>query len=385
MKILYDHQTFTTQQYGGISRYFCELMEGLESLSDISISLPLRYSFNENLINQPKLYKYWSNKSNFLSQPLFSSIQKKMNINILYHLQINQNESIRLLKNKDFDLFHPTGFDPYFLNHIEEKPFILTVYDMIHEKYPEYYSLQDQTTKWKKKLIEKADSIISISNNTKQDIIQYFDAEPDRISVIYLGNPLEQSLQESHQRKQHGKKMNDTNYILFVGSRVRYKNFQFFVSSISPLLQKYPHLHLYCAGGGQFTPDEKSHLNNLHVLSKVHYIPINDNTMINLYKNAQAFIFPSLYEGFGLPILEAFSCGCPLIVSNSSPLSEIAGNAACYIEPTNALSIVRGVESVLTEPDYRAELIRKGYERLKLFSWERTARETKKVYENILQ
>lgn len=383
MKILYDHQTFTTQQYGGIPRYFCELTRFFSKCSDLSFEFSLRYSINENLANQPELFQYWSNRSGLLSNHLLLTFQKKLNKNLLYHLKINQKESIRLLEKGDFDIFHPTGYNPYFLDHIR-KPFVLTVYDMIHEKYPEYYPGQDATTRWKKKVIEKADSIIAISQNTKQDIVHYFNVEPDHISVVYLGNPLEQALEVSNQKQFHKNPMLNSKYILFVGSRERYKNFRFFVSSITSLLQKHDDLHLFCAGGGQFTQREKNQLLNLKILSKVHYISINDEIMIDLYKNAQAFVFPSLYEGFGLPVLEAFSCGCPLIASQNSSLSEIAGDAARYIDPHDKISIVAGIESLLNDNDYREELICKGYERLKLFSWERTARETKKIYENII-
>jgi glycosyltransferase involved in cell wall biosynthesis len=286
------------------------------------------------------------------------------------------------LEKGDFDIFHPTGYNPYFLEYIK-KPSVLTVYDMIHEKFPELYPKKDPTKIWKQKVIERADSIIAISKNTKQDIIQSYDIEPDRISVVYLGNPLEQALHNSNHKQFHKTPWLSSKYILFVGSRERYKNFQYFVSSITPLLQKHEDLYLFCAGGGRFTPAEKKQFIKLNILSKVHYFSINDEMMIDLYKNAQAFVFPSLYEGFGLPVLEAFSCGCPLIVSQTSSLSEIAGDAARYIDPYDEISIVDGVESLLNESKYREELIRKGYERQKLFSWEKTARETKKVYENI--
>ena len=118
MKILYDHQTFTTQQYGGIPRYFCELTRFFSKCSEISFEFSLRYSINENLTNQPELYQYWSNRSVLLSNQILLTFQKKLNKNILYHLKINQKESIRLLEKGDFDIFHPTGYNPYFLDHI---------------------------------------------------------------------------------------------------------------------------------------------------------------------------------------------------------------------------------------------------------------------------
>ena len=167
MKILYDHQTFTTQQYGGVPRYFCELTRFFSKCSSISIEFSLRYSINENLANQPELFQYWSNRSELLSNPILLRLQKKLNKNILYHLKLNQKESIRLLEKGDFDIFHPTGYNPYFLEYIK-KPSVLTVYDMIHEKFPELYPKKDPTKIWKQKVIERADSIIAISKNTKR-------------------------------------------------------------------------------------------------------------------------------------------------------------------------------------------------------------------------
>jgi glycosyltransferase involved in cell wall biosynthesis len=103
-----------------------------------------------------------------------------------------------------------------------------------------------------------------------------------------------------------------------------------------------------------------------------------------LYRNAQAFVFPSLYEGFGLPILEAFSCGCPVIASNSSSLPEIGGNAVQYFDPRDAASLQDAIDRVITNTTFRSDLKRKGDERLKDFSWKTSARKTKKVYEAVL-
>ena len=125
-------------------------------------------------------------------------------------------------------------------------------------------------------------------------------------------------------------------------------------------------------------------MKKMNILHKVHHVKINDTILKNLYKNAQAFIFPSLYEGFGLPVLEAFSCGCPVILNNSSSLPEIGGDGAIYFEPGDRESIICAVETVLFNEKFREDLIKKGYERLKFFSWEKTADSTKKVYNNLL-
>lgn len=385
MKILYDHQIFTIQHYGGISRYFCQLMDQYSRDPEIDFRLALRYSQNEHLHELAHLNRYWTDRNNYFSDSsFFSDLQKKIRINALNHLFRNQRESVRQLGTQDFDLFHPTYFNPYFLKYLRNKPFVLTVYDMIPERYPAYFFGGDPTMAWKRQLIEQADAVVAISNNTRDDIIRFTTVDPDRISVVYLGNPFE-SVQDSR-CDEPGREVLPLQhtYILFVGNRSGYKNFSFFISSIAELLKREENLHVYCAGGGPFTTDENHLIGTLNLLSRVHYIRVHDTVMKQLYKNAQVFVFPSLYEGFGLPILEAFSCGCPVVLSKSSSLPEVAGDAARYFDPNDAESIAGGIESVLLDRHDREELVRKGYERLKFFSWEKTARETKRIYDNLV-
>jgi glycosyltransferase involved in cell wall biosynthesis len=384
MKILYDHQTFTEQRYGGISRYFCELMDRFSRDPDLSCTLALRYSWNENLKNRPSLDSCWSRRSEFLSGPLFPFHQQICHVDILNRLDINKRESERLLKGQDFDLFHPTYYDPYFQKYLGNKPFILTVYDMIHELYPEYFSPQDPIRLWKKQLIETADSVIAISHSTRNDILQLTNVDPDKVFVTHLGNPFEYFMESLKCNVPIAGILPSTPYLLFVGTRSGYKNFNFFIAAMAGILKREQDLIVLCAGGGPFSAAETKFIRNLGIDSKVHYVRAQETTLRQLYSGARAFVFPSLYEGFGLPVLEAFSCGCPVLLSNSSSLPEVAGDAAEYFEPGNAESLVMAVEKVLSGDTCRADLARSGYERLKFFSWEKTAVETKQIYDGLL-
>ena len=389
MKILYDHQMFYRQNYGGVSRYFCELMNQFSLDSEMSFMLALRYVQNDNLEQFSELNQFWSNRYNFLYDNHFiSSIQKKIRFNALNfglnYIINNQAESVRLLKEQDFDIFHPTYYEPYFLKYLQKKPYVLTVYDMIHELFPKYFKGSDRTKVWKKQLIEDAGAIIAISQNTKQDIIKFTDVDPNRVQVIHLGNPFEYvneppQINTSLELPAFGK-----SYLLFVGGRPAYKNFNFFIESMAELLRKNEGLHVVCAGSLPFTNEEKQSFKNMNILHKVHHVKVNDIILKNLYKSARAFVFPSLYEGFGLPVLEAFSCGCPAILNNSSSLPEIGGDGAIYFEPWDSKSIICSVETVLFNEKYREDLIKKGSERLKFFSWNKTAISTKKVYDSLL-
>jgi len=385
MQILFDHQTFTQQDYGGISQYFCELMTQLSKDPSLDFTISLRYSQNENLHRHSHLNPFWSNRNNFFSDnPFFSSLQKKIGFNLLNYVFKNQIESIRVLKKQDFDIFHPTYYEPYFLKYLQKKPYVLTVYDMIHELFPVYFSKDDLTKKWKKQLIENANVIIAISENTKKDIIKFTNIDPDQIQVIYLGNPFEKTIETRKFNNFLDPIAEGDPYLLFVGNRSGYKNFIFFIESIAEFLQKDQDLHVFCAGGGSFNNIEKTILKKLNIAQKVHYFQPNDFIMKNLYKNARAFIFPSLYEGFGLPILEAFSCGCPCLLSDTSSLPEVGGDAALYFDPYDSVSLTAAVDHLLSDDNLRSHLIRKGNERLKLFSWELTSNKTKKNYESLL-
>jgi glycosyltransferase involved in cell wall biosynthesis len=249
---------------------------------------------------------------------------------------------------------------------------------MIHERYEEIRTIEKKISDHKRLLAKKASKIIAISENTKQDIIRYFDEEEKKIEVVYLGNSIiPKSLPKNNISAPE-------KYLLYVGIRSFYKNFNPFLSSIVSSLKKDEELYLICAGGGEFTNNEISLFQKFGIRQKVIHHPVSDDLLGHLYRNARVFVFPSLYEGFGIPVLEAFACGCPAVLSDSSSLPEIAKDAALYFDPHDENSIRGTVEKVLYDETVRKELIAKGYERAKVFSWEKTARETKKIYESLL-
>ncbi len=380
MKILYDHQAFSLQKYGGISRYFCELMDKFSIDGEIDFTLALRSSNNENLHVRKSLLKYCSNITDIYPK-IFTLLHTHWikYANPVMFGAINQRESLQLIKKKNYDLFHPTYYNPYFLRYLQGKSYVLTVHDMTHELFPESFSFFDKSKPWKSQLLKGAEKIIAISENTKKDIIDIYNIDSEIIHVIYHGNPLNNV--KTQNTKVGGL---DKRYILFVGNRTRYKNFQFFCSSFAPILKKDKELFIYCAGGGPFTLAELSLFKKIGIQSRMCYVKPDDYILKILYTNAQAFVFPSLYEGFGLPILEAFSCGCPSILSNTSSFPEIGGDAACYFDPEDRTSLIEAANKVLYDCEYRKELSRKGIEREKCFSWEKTASETKKIYLSIL-
>lgn len=389
MKVLFDHQIFSMQKYGGISRYFCELMNQFNKTSDIYYDLAVKYSENYYLRNGNNEFIF---SQDSMTNEIFYGLKFKGKdklhrflgrMSIMEHpLICNLKDSIRMIRESNYDLFHPTYFDTYFLKYIKSKPFVVTIYDMIHEIFStSHCSEQKYIIAYKKMLIDAASRIIAISENTKKDIIDIYDIEESRISVVYLGCSFSKDI------KQEGDCSSvPDNFILYVGERRGYKNFKYFLKSIAPLLSGNKGLYLVCAGSGSFTKEEKSLIVKLGLTQKIIHLPlINDNTLIFLYRKALCFVFPTLYEGFGIPILEAFACGCPVILSNRSSLPEVAGDAAVYFNPEDGESILSAVSRVLSDGSIADYMKQRGYVQLEKYSWENCATGTKMVYQLALQ
>lgn len=247
---------------------------------------------------------------------------------------------------------------------------------MIHEIYADSYFKDDiNTSKLKKEICEKAAGIIAISEHTKKDLIRFFNISPNKIKVIYHGSNLNKEIRKMNLPKR---------YILFTGSRTLYKNFDLFIEAISNLLLEDKELYLVCTGK-EFDKNEKNNLKRLNIEDKVYQILANDDEMYTIYHNAECFVFPSLYEGFGIPILEAWESECPIALSNTSCFPEIADDAGEYFNPLDKSSIEKAIKNILYDKKRREKIVLRGKERLKEFSWDKTYKETLRFYEEILK
>lgn len=362
MRVLYDHQAFTMQEYGGISRYFYELIRNFKANPEIAISSSLLFSNNE----------YIRDKNVIQSTPFIRGVAFQKKVEAMNML--NELKSKSVYKQDTFDIFHPTYYDSYYLKNSNSKPIVITFHDLIHEKFKQY---DYQTLKNKRLTLERADQIIAVSQNSKKDLMEYYHIPGDRITVIHLASSLTT-------QSTLGDSLLYERYLLYVGNREDYKNFIFFVKAIAPLLIRDETLFLYCAGGGAFTKSERKLFHQLKISSKIKLQSGNDENLRLMYSQATAFFCPSFYEGFGIPLLEAMSCGCPIAVSKTSSLPEVAGEAAIYFNPLNSESILAAAETILTNSSLRVTLKEKGLERVKEFSWKKTADKTLEVYANLM-
>ena len=336
MKVLYDHQSFTGLTYGGVSRYFFELMRSFTKRQDVEFEVSVRLSNNEYL-----------DQASFSRHLRYRSLAQHRNVNRIASA-LNRIHSLRRIRAGQFDVFHPTYYPRYFLNSLGSKPFVLTFHDAASERYGDIYpDLGEGLRDVKKKLIERADAIITISEFSKNEILRYFPVDPAKISVVYLGTAFGTELVNGSANPPVAPE--PFPYVLHVGKRRLYKNFDGFFRAMQPVLHRHPDLHIICAGGGMLNPDEQAMFHNARLGERVHYRPVTDAGLLSLYRHARAFVFPSLNEGFGIPVLEAFSGNCPVVLSNRSSLPEVAGDAAVYFDPEDSHSIADAVERVLTD------------------------------------
>jgi glycosyltransferase involved in cell wall biosynthesis len=370
IKILFDSDIFDRQKFGGISWYFTEVIKNLKTKANTKTILPV--VLTENLVLQDKkLTNKLINRlfyTKYTPQILIKKAPPRLNTTLTRYY----------LKQQNFDVFVPTYFDIDFLKYIGNKPFVLTVYDMLHEILPHYYLDDKHTVPQKLTLMEQATRIIAISENTKKDIVKiYPHIDANKIDVVHLA----QSLEIDEKVKIDLPKK----YILFVGYRMTYKNFIFLFNAAKTLLKTDPDLYLVCAGGYAFKPEEIELFKNEGLSDKIIHKTFEVNELFYFYQNAQCFIFPSQYEGFGIPVLEAMACGCPVILPRYSSFPEVAGEAGIYFELNDEKGLEDNLKKVLENEDFRKAYITKGYAQSGKFTWKKTADECFEIFQKAVQ
>lgn len=375
MKILYDYQAFHMQQYGGVSRFYCETIPLLKNEYECSIAVFESDNIHLHESGLIKKLRYchhinWGilNNYNFIGKHRISQWYE--------NLYTNKKYSIHKLKEQKFDLFEPTFYDTYFLDYLKGKPFVLNIHDMIPELFPMYFS-NDTQTYHKKYLCPLATHIFTPTLKTKEDLVNILNINPDKISVIYRGfssMPINKKNYQQHKKP----------YLLYIGTRYKYKNFTPFVKSFAEIIKSKKELQLICTGP-DFNSEEIKLIKELHIGDNIHHIFANSNELSALYSGAIAFIFPSQYEGFGLPILEAWSLGCPVLLNNASCFPEVAGDAALYFKMNETENnFIEILDFFLNySEEQRNNLVEKGYNRLSNYSWENTTNLISKTYSSL--
>jgi len=259
--------------------------------------------------------------------------------------------------------------------------------DLSYIHFPELFTKHDlyQLVNWTKYSAKQAKKIFTISNFSRDDIIKTYGKNPKDVVTTYLG--IKQLSGVEHQKlsmEELKKKFGiDSGYILFVGTLQPRKNIAKLIEAFAEIKDKQIKLVIVGKKGWLWEEILESP-KKYNVAERVKFLDfVGDEDLPSLYKNATCFILPSLYEGFGLPVLEAMKYGCPVLISDVSSLPEVGGDAAVYFDPTNADDIAQKIDQVISDEKTRKEMIGKGYNQVKKFSWEKTAKETLKVLEEL--
>jgi glycosyltransferase involved in cell wall biosynthesis len=359
LRLAYDYQIFCWQKYGGVSRYIYEIATHLSQESEFNVKI-LAMAYVNEYLKQCKPNLVWGFPVPKI--PKTGKIRERIN----YQL------SKTWLRTFPPEIIHETFYSPESLATKQSKT-VLTVYDMIDEKY----NSGSKVTRRKASAIRRADRLICISQNTKSDLMAMLDVDPNKISVIYLGC----SLSEDTADEQSEQQSFDFPYILYVGERYGYKNFDRVLKAYANSKTLTKDFKLVCFGGYPMVAEELERAERMGIPPDyLLYFSGDDTLLKRLYQGAAAFVYPSLYEGFGIPPLEAMSLGCPVVCSNTSSIPEVVGEAAEVFDPNNVENIANALENVLYSTERTKNLSILGKERAKLFSWEKCARQTKEVY-----
>jgi glycosyltransferase involved in cell wall biosynthesis len=364
MRIIFDGDVFVSQRFGGVSRYFSRLAKELARV-DTEVMMFCGLHVNEYIQGLPfaRGYRVPSIRRTHIVR---KAISRLLQSRLIRRLPIDD----RL---EHSTVLHKTWYDPDFFD--SRFPVVVTVHDLI----PELFGKRNEASTLRKEIVcGKATQIIAVSETTKRDLLNVYGMPEERVQVVYHGVDLGNCLagEKVHTQEQP--------LLLYIGTRGWYKNFHRFVQAVAGSRFLRQNCTILCCGGGPFTKNETESIRALGLADSFRQSSPNDDELNELYRQAQALVIPSLYEGFGLPVLEAMAQGCCVACSNQGSLPEVAGDAAVFFDPTEPDGIAAALERLCLDPTFHASLQQKGFERCKLFSWNRCATATKLVYEQSL-
>ncbi len=370
---------YLQRRMSGIERYIVELINHLEKV-DKTNTYFLFFNKNAPIPDLQKSKNFVNNVS------LFPTKSRIMRI-IWEHIFL-----IYEIKKNNLNLFHgPAFFVP--LVKSNNCKYVITVHDVTFIKYPQTFTLGTRLyyTVLFPRSLHVSDAIIADSFSTKNDIIENYDIEEKKVKVISLGvseNFLRKREHEQTERVKREYQLPEK-YFLFTGVLSPRKNVEIILSAFKKVKdqKQYNDYKLIIVGRkGWLYENIFRKAKDLNLKEEVRFIDhVLEEDLPVLYDLAQCYLFPSLYEGFGLPILEAMACGCPVITSNVSSMPEVAADAALLINPLNEDELVTAIKKINEDPACARNLREKGYEQVKKFSWEKTAQETLKVYQELLE
>jgi len=365
------------EQGGGIGRYVRELTSALSQLDSTTDYKLFVSGATQTQLPQP-LAPNFSWKPAQLSPKWLARIWHRARLPIPVEVFTG---SINLFHATDFVL-PPT---------LPATKTLLTVHDLSFIRVPDTASpsLKAYLDAVVPRSVEKADHILADSQATKDDLIALYDTPSDKITVLLSGvnerfKPVIDNTElQSVREKYH---LNDIRYIFSVGTVQPRKNYSRVIRSLDQLRQRGLDIHYAIAGGKGWLEDEMYvTIQETKMDDYVHLLGfVDDVDLPALYSSSECLVIPSLYEGFGLPILEAMACGVPVVTSNLSSLPEVAGDATLLVDPLDTDAITENLHILLTNPTQRQQVIEAGFQQVAKFSWEKSAQHLKSIYDMLL-
>ena len=355
LSVAFDHSIFAAQRQGGVSRYFCELASNLSAGGvDVSIRAPI-------FVTDALRGSHANVRIEGAHVPVFPGVTLLGNV-----------AASIWRGTQTADIVHATWYPDR--RPVGAKIFAITIHDMIAETYPEQVRAAERQSRLKAAAASQADLVLCVSENTKRDVVRLLGINEHKIAVTPLASRIGSLPPASF--------ASDVPYILYVGQRGGYKNFDALALAFlsSSLLRN--HFRLLCFGGGPVTTQERELISKAPAsgAGSIHFLSGNDQLLAAVYRGAVAYVCTSLYEGFGLPVIEAMSCGCPVVASSGGSIPEVGGDAAEYVAaPTNE-AFRALLERLLFDAERLMELSKHGLARSQEFSWQTTAQVTLDAY-----
>ena len=365
MKIGVDARPLS-YQLTGIGVYLTRLLDEFQEIDDRNDYYLISNGAIDYVLKNPR----WSKIAGRLRQKLLSTLWMQVNVP-------------PLAAKLHFDLFWASRHHLPLLLSPGIKT-VVTVHDVVNRRCPGTMALPNLLVErlLMKLSIKRSTEVIADSRSTAEDVRRQFGIRNEKLNTIHLGTPL---IPESLKQDQDQVSSVPRSYFLFVGTLDPRKNFERLFKAFASLEPLSRGLHLVIVGGEGWKNKKFLKMVRMHPL-KIHihmtgYLPRDQ--LASYYKNAICLMFPSLYEGFGLPILEAMSCGTPVITSNTSSIPEVAGDAALLVNPYDIRAIADAMNNLVSDKQLRERLINRGFERAKQFSWKRCAEETLRVFNRV--
>lgn len=364
MRIAVDHQVTSLQDAGGMSRYHYELARQLRGTDGVSIDLLL--GGQSSLLPFPELAGAGIELASWHShlRPGYPR----------YAMNALWTAAIAPLRGR-YDVYHATyqRWEPA----IRHRVLVATHHDATQERFPHLFRNAAAIRARKARLYARADVVICVSETARRDLEELYAVPRERTRLIYHGI--------APAREETAVEGGDAPpYVLYVGSRSAYKNFPALLSAFAAT-QAAREMRLVVAGGGTWTSPEHADIKKLGLSGRIMLLPrADDTTLARLYRGATLLVYPSLYEGFGLPPLEAMSAGCPVLVSRTSSLPEVCGDAAHYFDPAADGSLSRELDRLLADPALLRANVDAGRCQAGRYTWEAAAARTLAVYREAL-